>query len=402
MNVQVLPLKDLRNNDDNPRAIKTKKFKSLVESVLSFPKMLEVRPIIINSDNKILGGNMRYKALLTISNYSKEELIELVEKTIEEQKQAEITSYWLEWLNSPTAYVAVSTNFNESDEREFIIKDNVSFGHWDLEIINKRWDNKNLSKWGVTGNINSLKLREENEINDVNIDTDVVYLDLYEIKYNNITHRLLCGDSSKSEDLNILMDKNHADMIFTDPPYDLEDCYSDNLFKISKKDCHIFIMNSDRNTIKVANKHLDYFNKIFGVDFRLGRLVSNLQPLTRLILIAEFNKGKSKFVNLHDGFSTLVSSIVTHKKDDKHSFGFDQAKRVDLPANFIRHYSDKNDIVVDVFGGAGSTMVACIELERICYMCEILPENCQRILNRIKSTYPDVVINKLNYGKESI
>jgi DNA modification methylase len=109
--------------------------------------------------------------------------------------------------------------------------------------------------------------------------------------------------------------------------------------------------------------------------------------MTRVDLIAEFCKGKTKFNNLYDGFSTLIECAKIHNENDSINFGHKQAKRIELPAIFINHYSLENEIVCDFFGGSGSTMAACEQLNRTCYMIEFSPENCQRIINRMEKIY---------------
>jgi DNA modification methylase len=146
-------------------------------------------------------------------------------------------------------------------------------------------------------------------------------------------------------------------------------------------------MNSDRLLIDNINNGIKWFRKFFAVDFRLARLVSNNRPMTRVDLIAEFSKGKTKFNNLFDGFSTLITSAKIHNDNSNVNFGHNQAKRVELPAVFIKHYSNKNEVVCDFFGGSGTTMAACEQLDRICYMIENSPEHCQRIINRMETCY---------------
>ena len=107
----------------NPRLIKDDKYKKLKESIRTFPEMLELRPLIINKDNEVLGGNMR--------------LIACRELGIKEV---------------PVIY---AEGLTKEQEKEFTIKDNVSFGEWDWDIIANEWDNKELQDWGLAVNINS-------------------------------------------------------------------------------------------------------------------------------------------------------------------------------------------------------------------------------------------------------
>jgi len=112
-----LKINELKPNESNPRIIKEAKFKKLVQSIKDFPEMLELRPIILDEDNVILGGNMRYKACVAAG--LKEVPVKIAKGLTEEQKQ------------------------------EFIVKDNVGFGEWDWSMLGNEWDNTKLGEWGM-------------------------------------------------------------------------------------------------------------------------------------------------------------------------------------------------------------------------------------------------------------
>tara|TARA_R110000737_G_scaffold57476_1_gene82825 strand:- start:1773 stop:2345 length:573 start_codon:yes stop_codon:yes gene_type:complete len=104
-------------NEINPRYIKDDKFKKLVKSIKEFPEMLKLRPIVVNSDMVVLGGNMRLKAC----------------------KEAGLKE----------VYIIKAENLTEDQQKEFIIKDNVGFGEWDWDILGNEWDNIQLKDWGM-------------------------------------------------------------------------------------------------------------------------------------------------------------------------------------------------------------------------------------------------------------
>ena len=112
-----LKINQLKPNESNPRIIKEIKFKKLVKSIKDFPEMLELRPIVIDEDNVILGGNMRYKAS--------------VEAGLKE------------------VYVKVAKGLTQEQKDEFIVKDNVGFGEWDWDILGNEWNNAKLGEWGM-------------------------------------------------------------------------------------------------------------------------------------------------------------------------------------------------------------------------------------------------------------
>ncbi len=118
-------LSELKTNPTNPRTIKDDKFKKLVQSLKDFPEMMEKRPLVCvtdTSDGKLypLGGNMRLKAL-------------------QELKYKDIPDNW----------VMIADDWNEEQRREFIIKDNVSFGEWNWDMLDSDWDFDDLEKWGL-------------------------------------------------------------------------------------------------------------------------------------------------------------------------------------------------------------------------------------------------------------
>ena len=104
-------------NENNPRFIKDYKFKKLVKSIKQFPEMLKLRPIVVNKDMVVLGGNMRLKAC----------------------KEAGLKE----------VYILKADELTEQQQREFIVKDNVGFGEWDWDILANEWDNTQLKEWGM-------------------------------------------------------------------------------------------------------------------------------------------------------------------------------------------------------------------------------------------------------------
>ena len=108
---------EVKANPNNPRIIKDDKFKKLVQSIKDFPEMLELRPIVVNNDGIVLGGNMRLKACK-----------EAGLKEVPVIKASELT---------------------EEQQKEFIIKDNVGFGEWDWEDLANNWDAEELTDWGL-------------------------------------------------------------------------------------------------------------------------------------------------------------------------------------------------------------------------------------------------------------
>ena len=115
-----MKLSEIKPNPNNPRILKDEKFKKLVKSIEEFPKMMELRPIVIDNSNMVLGGNMRLKAL-----------------------------QHLKFKEIPDTWVKQADQLTEDEKQRFIIADNVGFGEWDWDIIANEWDADKLEEWGL-------------------------------------------------------------------------------------------------------------------------------------------------------------------------------------------------------------------------------------------------------------
>ena len=117
MNIEWVKTKDIHANENNPRILKDDKFKKLVQSIKDFPEMLEIRPIVVNNEMMVLGGNMRLRAIQEIG-----------------LKEVPVIK---------------AENLTEEQQREFLIKDNVGFGEWDWDALANDWDYKELVDWAL-------------------------------------------------------------------------------------------------------------------------------------------------------------------------------------------------------------------------------------------------------------
>ena len=110
-------IKEVKSNTANPRIIKDGKFKQLVQSIKEFPEMLELRPIVVNADMVVLGGNMRLKACID--------------------------------AGLKEVPIIIADSLDEAKQKEFIIKDNVGFGEWDWNVLANEWEVEELASWGL-------------------------------------------------------------------------------------------------------------------------------------------------------------------------------------------------------------------------------------------------------------
>tara|TARA_R100001591_G_C4319268_1_gene175095 strand:+ start:262 stop:1005 length:744 start_codon:yes stop_codon:yes gene_type:complete len=155
-------IKYIKPNTQNPRTISKKKFNKLVKSIIDFPEMLEKRPLVVDENMVVLGGNMRLKALQK-AGFDK------------------IT-------------VDIAQNWTEEQKQEFIIKDNISFGDWDWDSLGNEWLSQSLDNWGL-------------EIPSVNIDEQMKF-DRDEIPYTSKINAPIYKPSDKKPDIKELIDKN--------------------------------------------------------------------------------------------------------------------------------------------------------------------------------------------------
>jgi DNA modification methylase len=181
-------IKKVIPNPTNPRIIKDDKFKKLVKSIQEFPQMLELRPIVVDGNMVVLGGNMRLKASIAAG---------LTEVDI-----------------------LIADQLTDEQKAEFIIKDNVGFGEWDWDMLANEWDIDALEDWGLELPFDNTVLEAEEDDYEVpnEIHTDIVLGDLIEIG----NHRLLCGDSTDSDAMDLLMNGEKADLAHNDPPYGMK------------------------------------------------------------------------------------------------------------------------------------------------------------------------------------
>jgi hypothetical protein len=133
----------VKENPDNPRFIKDSKFKKLVKSIKAFPEMLEKRPIVVDENMVVLGGNMRLKAC----------------------KSAGLFEVWID----------IAQGWTEEQKQEFIVKDNVGFGEWDWDILANEWDVQKLVEWGVDLPVYDVPIDDDQEDKD-GTDKDVCEL----------------------------------------------------------------------------------------------------------------------------------------------------------------------------------------------------------------------------------
>ena len=378
MNVKKVKLSEIKNNPNNPRILKDDKFAKLVKSIQEFPKMLEIRPIVVNSDMIVLGGNMRLKAC----------------------KEAGLKE----------VSIVLADDLTEDEQKQFIIKDNVGFGDWDWEMLANEWEADLLEEWGLDVPDFSVTEEPTAEEDDYEmpdeVNTDILLGDLFEIG----EHRLLCGDSTDSDQVAKLMDSEKADMVFTDPPYGVS--YQSNMRTKTEK---FDILENDNVFITDWINNLPLFSKGFVFVWTSWKVLKEwiefCEPIGELSNLIVWDKGGGGIGDLKKTFLTdFELALVYHRgaeikgkrlgsvwsvgKDGASNYLHPTQKPVELPAMAIENLTISNQIILDLFLGSGSTMVAAHQLNRKCYGMELDPKYCQVIVDRMRKLDASLVIKK--------
>jgi DNA modification methylase len=390
-----MKITELKLNPENPQKFKKKDLKKLKNSISEFPKMMELRPLVFDPETMfVLGGNKR---LICIQELGMEEI--------------------------PDTWIKSAADLTEEEKKRFIIADNVGFGEWDFEMLGEMYEIENLEEWGI--DISNINITEEAEEDDYEIpdeiETNIVLGDLIEIG----EHRLLCGDSTDSEQVAKLMGGEKADMVFTDPPYSVN--YTKKAKEVLKSKNYVEIKNDNLSVEETAemlwrptfknlydNSKDDcsfYVTMPQGGDQMMMMMMmnENWQVKHELIWVKEapvFSMGRLDYDYKHEpimygwknkhnfyGKGSFLKSIweIPRKENKLHP----TMKPIQLIGNAILNSSLKNNIITDLFLGSGSTMVAAHQLNRKCYGMELDPKYCQVIVDRMHKLDPDLSI-KIN------
>lgn len=396
--MEYLAIADLKKNPNNPRIIKDDGFNKLKESLQSSKgkEHFDARPCIVSTrigENIIIAGNTRFQA-------AKE----------------------LGWKEVP---VVIMDGLTQDQENEIIIRDNVSNGEWNWEQLANEWDAEKLNEWGLDvpeiEHIDPEVTEDDYEIPDT-VKTDIVLGDLIEIG----EHRLLCGDSTDSDQVVKLMNGEKADISFTSPPYNTKEnaklsphqsngtkynSYSDDLeddeyLKLLTDFTNNSLLFSDYSFVNIQSLS---GNKTALIDFLFNMksvyadtLIwnkQNSQPaMAENVLNSQFeyvhvfsNKanraiGTKKFRGTLS--NVLEISKQTQNKVKEHNATFP----IDLAAHFVSNFCEKS--VIDLFLGSGTTMVASHQLKRKCYGMELDPKYCQVIVDRMKKLDTSLIIKR--------
>ena len=385
MQIQTVKISEVKVNPNNPRLIKDDKFAKLVQSIKDLPQMLDIRPIVVNKDMIVLGGNMRLKAC----------------------KEAGLKE----------VPIIVADNLTEEQEREFLIKDNTSGGEWDWQMIANDWDAEQLDAWGL--DVPSFEADEHLEAEEDDYDGTLpeepvtVLGDLYEIG----EHRLLCGDSTQTETFDKLMCGELADMVVTDPPYNVayegktkdaltienDSMGNDDFYKFLydfyvaltsgvKKGGAIYVWHASSEVINFGKAMVDagwlLKQQLIWVKNTMVMGRQDYQWKHEPCLYGWLGGDSHKWYS--DRKQTTVIEWDKPQRNGEHP----TMKPIGLFGYQIENSSKVGDLVIDAFGGSGTTMVACEQLKRKARIVEFDPKYCDVIVKRMIKLDPTLTIKR--------
>lgn len=403
-------LGDVAGLPKNPRIIRDEKYKKLKKSIEDDPEMLSLREVLVypcNDKFVIIGGNMRFRAQKELG--FKDIICKVIPHTFPKERLGAI-----------------------------VIKDNVGFGEWDFEALANEWEASDLDDWAIDMPEFSTNEEEEGEAqeDDFNVDDNMPKNptsklgDIYQLG----NHRLICGDSTKKEFLEALMDGGVADMVVTDPPYNVNyqggtkdalkiqnDSMSDANFlafltdafsstdNVLKKGGAFYIWHADsegfnfrmaakqtgwqirecliwnKNSLVLGRQDYQWKHEpcLYGwKDGAAHYFIDNRSLTTIIEEKPDFEKmNKEELKQYLQQYLEIPTSVIDENKPLRNG-EHPTMKPVKLIARQIKNSSRFGDSILDPFGGSGTTLIASEQLGRSCRMVEFDPIYVDVIIKR--------------------
>ena len=379
----MIKVSKLKKNPNNPRLLHEDKFEKLKNSLREFPQMMSLRPIIVDAENIVLGGNMRLEAIKVLG-------------------MKEIPDEWVKRADDLT----------EAQKQEFIVKDNVGFGEWDWDALGNSWSDLPLEDWGL--DVPNFEIVEDAPEEDESAVAETISkAKELQAKWGTESgqlwklgeHRLLCGDSTKREDVERL-DNSDCNLMITDPPYGVE----------YDADWRNDALRADGTTIggraigKVENDDRADWTETWRMFqgnviycWHAGRHASEVQASLELagfemrsqIIWAKNNFAISRghyhwkhepcwYAVRKDNHASWIgdhsqTTVWEIDKPQKSETGHSTQKPIECMARPIKNHEGN---VYEPFSGSGTTLIACEQLNRKCRAIEISAEYIAVCLER--------------------
>ena len=342
-----------------------------------------VSPLVINKDMTVIGGHQRLKVLKDLGITEVECIVVDLDKTNEKALNIALNKIQGDW---------------DEDKLEALLQE-LKLEEFDMNLTGFDFDEVDE----ILNDINGTK--------EDNFDVDSAYEEIEEpiTKPGDIwilgNHRLMCGDSTHKDDIMRLMNNQDADMLLTDPPYNVDyvgktaealkiknDNMDDNQFYeflkkvfenmyiVTKEGASIYVFHADTEGINFRKAFKDVGFKlaeclIWKKDcFVMGR--QDYQWQHEPVLYG-WKEGKAHYF-INDRTQSTILEFDRPKQSTLHP----TMKPIDLIAKLIKNSSKENDIILDLFGGSGSTIIAAEQLNRKCYTMELDPKYCDVIVKR--------------------
>lgn len=375
-----MKIKDIKLNPSNPRTITPERRRKLKESLTRNPRFMELRGLILDEDNMLVAGNQRFTVLVEDLGYK------------------EIPDKWIQR----------AADFTEEELREFIVMDNVSFGEFDYQLLEQDYKIEEVKYWGV----------------EIPVDVDPPTLktnytdqdDIPETKKNQFgvnrgdiwrlgDHLLACGDSTRKETIEALCGEETVQLVLTDPPYNVDytggtkEALKIDNDKMADAEYLKFLFDAFRMADIVLDPGGSFYiwhAEVEGLNVR--KAVRNVQWLMKQTIIWNKNvmvMGRQDYQWKHEpclyGWKAGASHNWYADRKQVTVMDFDRPMRskehptmkpVNLIVYQITNSTKPGDIILDMFGGSGTTLIACENTKRFCRMIEFDPHYCSVIINR--------------------
>ena len=366
------PRKDLKPEDDE--------YKKIKKSILEFGF---VSPLVVNKDMTVIGGHQRLKVLQELGFEKVECILVDLDKTKEKALNIALNKISGEWDTDKLESLLQELRMDDfdlsltgfdSDEVDDILEDLIETKEDDFDVVEE---------------LNKI----ENPITKLG---DVWILG---------NHRLLCGDSTNKENVDKLMNNNLADFILTDPPYNVDyEGKTQDALKIANdsmndNEFYTFLETSFKNlyeSIKEGGSIYVFHADTEGLNFRNAFIKAGFKLAQCLIWVKNtFVMGRQDYQWRHEpilyGWKEGAAHHFVNDRTQSTILEFDKPSRnaehptmkpIDLLVKLIKNSSKENNIILDLFGGSGSTLIAAEQIKRTCYMMELDPKYCDVIVKR--------------------